>query len=308
MSGYALEPVGLYGIEEFGKPERNDPAKPKKLIDPSKVQGVIVRVSRDAYPHIVKGLTPILKQLGHEGYWTSGSAGSWHEKHPYAKLGSVKTSTGDIDVHLPSSEIAHAMGLPHDAEDAAIRVALREYMQQHFEYVYATGEQIHVGYPSEHMVQVPELGREVPAYYQIDFPTTKHAATTVRHHEHEYAKDYDWDGQDQQMAMSSLVNSLPGHPEKTHLYHGFGGALKHRGSGEVQDRDINKIAQRVFNDPNANQDWLATVDRILQHIPDGINSPRLAQFRADMQKKYPDRALQEGTVDWFKSIRSKLAL
>ena len=113
----------------------------------------------------------------------------------------------------------------------------------------------------------------------------------------------------QQMALSSLVNSLPGHPEKTHLYYGFGGALKHRGSGEVQDRDIDAIAKRIFNNPAADQDWLATVDRILQHLPGGLNNPRLSQFRDDMQKKYPDRfQIQENTVDWFKSIRSKLGL
>ena len=110
------------------------------------------------------------------------------------------------------------------------------------------------------------------------------------------------------MAMSSLINSLPGHPEKAHLYHGMGGALKNRGTGEVQDRDVNSIAKKVFNDPNATQDWTATVDRILNHLPGGINSPRLAQFRGDMQKKYPDLVLTEGTADWFRSIQRKLGV
>ena len=87
---------------------------------------------------------------------------------------------------------------------------------------------------------------------------------------------------------------------------GFGGALKHRGTGEVQERDIDKIAQRVFNNPQANQDWLSTVDRILHHLPGGIKSPRLAQFRGDMEKKYPERFLKEGSVDWFRNIRNKL--
>jgi hypothetical protein len=308
MSGYALEPVGLYGIEEFGKPERNDPAKPKKQINPDNVQGVVIRVTKNVYPHLVGHIQPILQSLGHEGHWTSGSAGSWHPKHPYAKLGSIKMDTGDIDVHIPSQEIRQGLGVPAGADDAAIRVALRKYMETKFDYVWATGEQVHVGYPAGHDVEVPALGRALPAFYQVDFPTTEHAATTVRHHEHEYAQEYDWDGQDQQMAMSSLINSLPGHPEKTHLYHGFGGALKHRATGEVQDRDIDSIAKRVFNDPKANQDWLATVDRILQHLPGGINNPRLTQFRGDMTKKYPERTIKEGSADWFRLIHRKLGI
>jgi hypothetical protein len=38
----------------------------------------------------------------------------------------------------------------------------------------------------------------------------------------------------------------------------------------------------------------------------GIDSPRLAQFRDDMAKKYPQ--LKEGSVDWFKAIKEKLAI
>jgi hypothetical protein len=310
MSGYALEPAGLYGIEEFNKPERmGDAAKPKKKIDPESVQGVIVRIPKEEFSKIVQKVEPLLKHLGHGGFWTSGSAGSWHPTHRYKDLGSVKTSAGDIDIHLPSQEIRQKLGLPVGSDDSQIRAALKTYLQKYFHHIHATGEQVHVGVPTGYSINVPKLGKELPAFYQVDIPTTEHAATTVRHHEHEYAQEYDWDGQDQQMALSSLVNSLPGHPEKTHLYYGFGGALKHRGSGEVQDRDIDSIAQRIFNNPAANQDWLSTVDRILHHLPGGLNNPRLSQFRDDMQKKYPDRfQIQENTVDWFKSIRSKLGL
>jgi hypothetical protein len=39
-----------------------------------------------------------------------------------------------------------------------------------------------------------------------------------------------------------------------------------------------------------------------------MENPRLAQFKGDMQKKYPDRFLKEGSVDWFKLISRKLAI
>ena len=88
----------------------------------------------------------------------------------------------------------------------------------------------------------------------------------------------------------------------------MGGALKNRVSGEVIERNVDKLAQFIFQDPKADQDWLATVDRILQHIPNGIDNPRLAQFKGDMMKKYPDRFLAEGTADWFRSISTKLGI
>ena len=308
MSGYALEPAGLYGMEELNDARLGPSAKPKKKINPENVRGIIVRIPRAKYDSIVKQIQPVLNDLGTEGHWTSGSAGSWHPSHPYYKMGSVKTTAGDIDIHISSKEIAPKLGLEDGADDGQIRVALANYLKQHFDAVTQTGEQVHVGIPSGDEIDVPALGTSLPTYYQIDFPTTEHAASTVKHHEHDYAKDYEWDGQDQQFALASLANSVPEHLERTFLYYGMGGSLKNRANGEVIERDIHKIAQRLFNDPQANQDWLATVDRILQHIPGGIDNPRLAQFKGDMQKKYPERFLKEGTADWFRHIFQKITL
>jgi hypothetical protein len=308
MSGFALEPAGLYGIEELNNTRLGSTAKPKKQIKPEMIRGVIVRIPREAYDSVVKQVQPVLDALGTKGHWTSGSAGSWHQDHPYYKMGSVKTTAGDIDIHISSKEIAPKLGLDASADDGQIRVALAQYLKQSFDSVTQTGEQVHLGIPSGHEVDVPALGKKLPAFYQVDFPTTEHAATTVKHHEHDYAKDYQWDGQDQQFALASLANSIPNHLEKTFLYYGMGGSLKNRANGEVVERDIHKIAQQLFANPQANQDWLATVDRILQHIPQGIDNPRLAQFKGDMQKKYPERFLKEGTADWFRLISQKIAL
>ena len=308
MSGYALEPAGLYGLEEINAERLGPAAKPKKKIDPANVRGIIVRIPRTAYDDLVKQIQPVLNNIGTNGHWTSGSAGSWHKSHPYYKAGSVKSTAGDIDIHISSKEIAPKLGLDASADDGKIRMALAQYLKKNFEAVTQTGEQVHLGIPSGKEIEVPALGASLPTYYQIDFPTTEHAASTVKHHEHEYDKEYEWDGQDQQMALSSLANSVPNNLERTFLYYGMGGSLKNRANGEVIERDIHKIAQRLFNDPKANQDWLATVERILQHIPQGIDNPRLAQFKGDMMKKYPDRFLKEGTADWFKSIRQKLVL
>jgi len=308
MSGFALEPAGLYGIEELNNTRLGSTAKPKKKINPETVQGVIVRIPRAEYESIVNQVKPVLDALGTKGHWTSGSAGSWHPSHPYYKAGSVKTTAGDIDIHISSKEIAPKLGLDDNAEDGQVRAAFANYLKQTFDAVTQTGEQVHLGIPTEHQIEVPALGKRLPAFYQVDFPTTEHAATTVKHHEHDYEKDYDWDGQDQQFALASLANSIPQHLERTFLYYGMGGSLKNRADGEVVERDIHKIAQKLFANPQANQDWLATVDRILQHIPQGIDNPRLAQFKGDMQKKYPERFLKEGSADWFRLISQKITL
>ena len=142
MSGFALEPAGLYGIEELNPSRLGPTAKPKKKINPEAVKGIIVRIPRTEYEGIVSQVQPVLDQLGTKGHWTSGSAGSWHQSHPYYKMGSVKTTAGDIDIHISSKEIAPKLGLDATADDGQIRVALANYLKQSFDAVTQTGEQV----------------------------------------------------------------------------------------------------------------------------------------------------------------------
>jgi hypothetical protein len=72
----------------------------------------------------------------------------------------------------------------------------------------------------------------------------------------------------------------------------------------VISHNIEEIAKLVLG-PNASADDLGNAESIIAAVG-GVNSPRLAQFRDDMAKKGIN--LAEGTVDWFKSIRAKLAI
>jgi hypothetical protein len=130
MSGFALEPAGLYGIDQLTTERLGSSAKPKKQIKPENVRGVIVRIPRGHYEAIVKQVQPVLDALGTKGHWTSGSAGSWHKSHPYYKMGSVKTTAGDIDIHISSKEIAPKLGLNASADDGEIRMALAQYLKK----------------------------------------------------------------------------------------------------------------------------------------------------------------------------------
>jgi hypothetical protein len=80
--------------------------------------------------------------------------------------------------------------------------------------------------------------------------------------------------------------------------------LQDRATGKVITHNIDKVAEIVLG-KGATADMLGNVEAMIAAVG-GIDSPRLAQFRDDMAKKYPQ--LTEGSVDWFKSIKQKLAI
>lgn len=280
MSGNALKKLGIDAAE-------NNPEK-----------GVLVRLSPQQFLEIKKQLQPILAELGDPGFWRSGGAGSFDPEHRYAKKGTTKIDSGDVDVFVDTDKIKPALGLPTDADDKAVRQALAKHMSAQFPTL-QIGKNVHVGLPTGHEIN------GLPTYFQVDLMTMKHAHDIGQHHEHDYSvKDSPYKGVDQQLALSSLVNSIPGHPPRTFQYDGFGGALKNRATGEVISHNIEEIAKLVLG-PNATADDLGNAESIIAAVG-GVQSPRLAQFRDDMAKKGIN--LAEGTVDWFKSIRAKLAI
>ena len=283
MSGSALRKLGISTQDDQDSP-------------PTK--GVLVRLSPKQFLEVKNGLQPILDALGDAGFWRSGGAGSFDPEHRFAHKGTSKIDSGDVDVFIDTDAIKHKLGLMQGADDKAVRAALAKHMSQHFPTL-QIGKNVHIGYP---------MGAEIqglPAYFQVDLMTMQHAHEIGRHHEHDYSvKDSPYGGQDQQFALASLVNTIPGQPPRTFQYNGFGGALQNRATGEVITRDIDKVAEIVLG-KGATADDLGNVESMIAKVG-GINSPRLQQFRDDMAKKYPH--LKEGSVDWFKSIRTKLAI
>lgn len=280
MSGSALKKLGIDALA-------NNPEK-----------GVLVRLSPKQYLQIKKQLQPVLAAIGDPGFWRSGGAGSFDPEHRFASKGTTKIDSGDVDVFLDTDKLKDNLGLPADADDGAVRKALAKHMSEHYPTL-QIGKNVHIGFP---------VGQEIegrPAYFQVDLMTMQHAHEIGRHHEHDYSvKGSKYGGQDQQFAMASLVNTIPGHPPRTFQYNGFGGALQRRDTGEVVTRDIDKIAEIVLG-PGHTSDELGNVESIINAVG-GIDSPRLAQFRDDMAKKYPE--LKEGSVDWFRSITQKLSI
>lgn len=280
MSGNALKKLGIDSIE-------NNPEK-----------GVLVRLSKEQFLQIKKQLQPLLNALGDPGFWRAGGAGSFDPEHRFAKKGTTKLDSGDVDVFIDTDNIKAKLGLPAEADDKLVRTALANFMAKRFPAL-QIGKNVHIGLPTGTEVQ------GLPAYFQVDLMTMKNAHEIGQHHEHDYSiKDSPYKGVDQQLAVSSLVNSIPGHPPRTYQYDGFGGTIKIRATGEVVTQNVDKIAELILG-PGHTADDLGSAESIIQAVG-GINSPRLAQFRDDMAKKGIN--LEEGTADWFKIIRQKLSV
>jgi hypothetical protein len=280
MSGNALKKLGIDTLD-------NNPTK-----------GVLVRLTPQQFLQIKQGLQPVLASVGDSGFWRAGGAGSFDPEHRFASKGTNKIDSGDVDVFMDTAKIKQELKLDKDMDDAGVRKVLAAHMSKHYPTL-QIGKNVHIGYP---------VGKEIeglPAYFQVDLMCMEHAHEIGRHHEHDYSvKDSPYGGQDQQFALSSLVNSIPGAAPKTYQYNGFGGALQNRATGEVITRDVDRVAEIVLG-KGADADMLGNVESMIAAVG-GIDSPRLAQFRDDMAKKYPQ--LKEGSVDWFKAIRSKLVI
>lgn len=280
MSGNALKKLGIDNLE-------NNPTK-----------GVLVRLSPAQFLQVKQGLRPILDSLGDPGFWRAGGAGSFDPEHRFAKKGTTKIDSGDVDVFVDTDKLKQKLKLDPQMDDGAVRKVLASHMAKHYPTL-QIGKNVHIGYP---------MGQNIdglPAYFQVDLMTMSKAHEIGGHHEHDYSvKDSPYGGQDQQFALASLVNTIPGHPPKTFQYNGFGGALQDRATGKVITHDIDKVAEIVLG-AGSTADDLGNVEAMIAAVG-GIDSPRLEQFRADMAKKYPQ--LKEGTVDWFKNIRQKLAV
>ena len=280
MSGNALKKLGIDNLE-------NNPTK-----------GVLVRLSPAQFLQVKQGLRPILDSLGDPGFWRAGGAGSFDPEHRFAKKGTTKIDSGDVDVFVDTDKLKQKLKLDPQMDDGAVRKVLANHMAKHYPTL-QIGKNVHIGYP---------MGQNIdglPAYFQVDLMTMSKAHEIGGHHEHDYSvKDSPYGGQDQQFALASLVNTIPGHPPKTFQYNGFGGALQDRATGKVITHDIDKVAEIVLG-AGSTADDLGNVEAMIAAVG-GIDSPRLEQFRADMAKKYPQ--LKEGTVDWFKNIRQKLAV
>lgn len=251
--------------------------------DQNPIVGVLVTLTPATFLQVKKQLLPILAAAGDSGVWTTGGAGSWDPDHPYFDKGTYKIESGDVDVWLDARHLCEPLGLPVASTEKNVRATLAARMSNHFPTT-QIGINVHLAVPGGYDVLVSPTGNKLPAYYQVDLMTADYAHEIAQHHEHDYSiKNTPYKGKDQQLAMASLVNSIPGHADKTFMYHGMGGSLKNRATGELVTRNIDEIAKLLLGS-NALASDLANVESIISAVQGGLSSYRLAQFVSDMKK------------------------
>jgi hypothetical protein len=304
MSKNALKSLGIGTFDEPG-------------FTPTK--GVIIDIPKDQYSELKHQVQAYLHSLGDTGFWQAGGGGSFDPEHPDQAetdpetgkpYGTTKEVSGDIDVFMDSDLIKKKLGLDPKLSDVDVKNAVLQHNQQHYPSVKG-GNGTHLGWPA------PGKTKGLPNYYQIDLMIMQNAHEIGKHHMHSYRhKNSPYKGVDQQLAMSSLINSHPDYEPKELQYHGFGGKVQHRASKQVMSPD-NKAFTKVEHaaelalGPGATWRDISSVEDIIKWFEKdgGLDHPRLAQLKADLERKKAElsaKKLKEGTADWFKYISQNL--
>ena len=284
-------------------------------------KGVIIDIPKADYPELKKQVQAYLHSLGDTGFWKAGGGGSFDPEHPDQveidpatgkPYGTTKEVSGDIDVFMDSDLIKKKLGLDPKLSD----VDVKSEVLAHTHKVYPStkgGNGVHLAWPA------PGKTKGMPNYYQIDLMIMKNAHQIGEHHMHSYRhKNSPYKGVDQQLAMSSLINSHPDYEPKELQYHGFGGKVQHRATKQVLSPDNQDYTDIIHSaelalGPGATWRNISSVEDIIDWFSKegGINHPRLAQLKADLERKKAEmtkKKLKEGTADWFKHISQNLSI
>jgi len=284
-------------------------------------KGVIIDIAKADYPELKKQVQAYLHSLGDTGFWKAGGGGSFDPEHPDQvetdpttgkPYGTTKEVSGDIDVFMDSDLIKKKLCLDPKLSD----VDVKSEVLAHTHKVYPStkgGNGVHLAWPA------PGKTKGMPNYYQIDLMIMKNAHQIGEHHMHSYRhKNSPYKGVDQQLAMSSLINSHPDYEPKELQYHGFGGKVQHRASKQVLSPDNKDYTDIIHSaelalGPGATWRNISSVEDIIDWFSKegGIDHPRLAQLKADLERKKAEmtkKKLKEGTADWFKYISQNLSI
>jgi hypothetical protein len=307
MSKNALKPLGIGTFDD-----------PK--FTPTK--GIIIDIPKAEYPELKKQVQVYLHSLGDTGFWKAGGGGSFDPEHPDQveidpdtgkPYGTTKEVSGDIDVFMDSDLIKKKLGLDPKLSDVDVKSEVLAHAQKHYPSVKG-GNGIHLAWPA------PGKTKGMPNYYQIDLMIMQDAHGIGEHHMHSYRhKNSPYKGVDQQLAMSSLINSHPSYEPKELQYHGFGGAVKHRASKQVLSPDNKQRYTDIIHSaelalgPGATWRNISSVEDIIKWFEKegGIEHPRLAQLKADLERKKAEiskKSVKEGSSDWFRIISQNLTI
>ena len=244
-------------------------------IDDNPVNGVIEPVTASSYSTIKQRLQLILSEFSTVSYWTAGSSGTWDPGHPCYSKGSLVTQANDIDIWLDVDNVGQCLDV-NPISVSHVKQAVLDILSPYYT-VCQSGNIVHVALPANYDVYSFEQGKNIHAYYQIDLVFASDAANIVKHHEHDLSQTI-YPGYNRIAAISSLVNSVPGYPERTFQYSAFTGLVKNRNSGKTVTETFDQLATLALGEKYSSSDLrnLSTIVKIV-----GLNSNRLAQYREE---------------------------
>ena len=259
MSGNAFKRAGICSLEE------------------NPISGVLDVVSPNSYRETKKKLEIVLSQFSTKAFWTAGTSGIWNPEHPYYREPPLKLTSNDIDVWIDARDAATTMGLDQNSTPSAIRTSIAEVLKN-FYCVAQSGNIVHIAFPAGYEVYSFAQEKNLPAFFQVDIVVVNSAAEIIKHHEHDYTSNNGFTGYEKISAVSSLVNSIPGYPNRTFKYSAFQGAVINRTTEQIVASDLNDIAKLILGKKYSAKD-LRSAESIIKIV--GLNSERLAQFRKE---------------------------
>lgn len=212
-------------------------------------------------------------------------------------VGSAATPTpgkvsGDMDVIVDEQSVLDFFKVK-DAK--AGRKALNDYMANKGFQTAQSGINVHVRVPvGEHA-------------HQVDMMVSANAERVSKFHTHEIPQGSPYKGVNKQLIMAILAKQ---HGLMWSAWQGLFSRTPEGKKGNFISDDMDVIAKKLLNNPNATARNLGSVEAILKSLPQDQADALLAKAQEDPNwaPKVQENAETVGSADWFKNIYKKMGV
>lgn len=212
-------------------------------------------------------------------------------------VGSAATPTpgkvsGDMDVIVDEQAVLEFF----KAKDAKSgRKALNDYMASKGFQTAQSGINVHVRVP---------VGEQA---HQVDMMVSANAERVSKFHTHQIPQGSPYKGVNKQLVMAILAKQ---HGLMWSAWQGLFSRTPEGKKGNFLSDDLDVIAKKLLNNPNATAHDLGSVESILKALPQDQAQALLAKAQEDPNwgVKVQETVERTGSANWFKDIYKKLGV